>query len=81
SIDTPAVVIDTVKKAEDSQETIIRLYESHGSRGTARLRVGFPIKSARFCNLLEDKSAVARVDDGKIEVPFGPYQIITICVR
>ena len=54
AVDDPNLVLDTVKRAEDSDALVLRLYECHGARGTARLRVGVPFTAARRCNLLED---------------------------
>jgi alpha-mannosidase len=45
-VDNPAVVLDTVKKAEDSGDLIVRLYESHGAHQTATLAVSHPLKKA-----------------------------------
>src|SRR3954454_10878139 len=42
SVEDPNLVLDTVKRAEDSDALVVRLYEAHGARGTARLRVGVP---------------------------------------
>ena len=35
--DTPGLLIDTVKRAEDSDDLIVRLYEAHNQRGQATL--------------------------------------------
>ena len=43
SVDDPNLVLDTVKRAEDSDALVLRLYEAHGARGRARLRVGWPV--------------------------------------
>ena len=37
-VDDPALVLDSIKRAEDSDALILRLYEAHGGRGTARIR-------------------------------------------
>lgn len=70
---------------EDSDDIILRLYEAHGGRGTARVRLGFPFKSAKFCNLLEDNGPEATVEagaeDGVVSVAFTPFQIISLKVR
>ena len=58
--DAPGLVIDTVKRAEDGDDLIVRLYEAHGGRGVGRLRVGVPFAEAWFANLLEDRLARAR---------------------
>ena len=48
---TPNLVLDTVKRAEDSDALVLRLYEAHGARGTAALRVGCrsPRRSRATC--------------------------------
>jgi len=77
------LVLETIKKAEDSDAMVIRLYEAHGGRGTGRLRLdlGRPVRSAVFCNILEDELEPATVIDGEIEVPYGAYQIVSLIVR
>jgi len=42
SVDDANLVLDTVKRAEDSEALVLRLYEAHGGRGTARVKVGLP---------------------------------------
>ena len=54
SVDDPNLVLDTIKRAEDSDAIVLRLYEAHGARGDARVRLGAPFSSARRANLLED---------------------------
>jgi len=80
SIDDPNLVIETIKKAADTNELIVRLYECHGARGTARLWLQMPVTSARFTDLLEDGTAKATMEDGLIEVPYRPFQIITLAI-
>jgi alpha-mannosidase len=80
AVDDANVVLDTIKRAEDSSALVVRLYEAHGARGTARLRLGFPVREAVFANLLEDPGAPARVDGDEIEVPYRPYEVVTLLV-
>ena len=80
STDTPGLFVDTVKRAEDSDDLIVRLYEAHGGRGVARLRVGFPFTAASFTNLLEDRPALAEVDGAEIVIPFRPFEIVTVAL-
>ena len=42
-----ALMVDTVKPAEDGDGLIVRLYEAHGGRGVARLRVGVAVRARR----------------------------------
>ena len=78
--DAPGLLVDTVKRAEDGDELIVRLYEAHGGRGTARLRVGVPFGGAWFTNLLEDRLGAAEVDGDEVVVPFRPFEIVTVAL-
>jgi len=78
SVDDPNLVLDTVKRAEDSDALVLRLYEAHGARGTARLRLGVPFKSALSANVLEDDGDALQVEDGVIVLPYRPHQILTV---
>jgi len=78
SINDPNLVIDTIKKAEDSQAIIVRFYECHGARGTAKLKTSLPFTYATFCNLLEDDLGTASIINGELEIPYMPFQIISV---
>jgi alpha-mannosidase len=80
-LDDPNLVLDTVKRAEDSDALVLRCYEAHGARGVARLRPGLPFGEAVVCNLLEDAGAPLAVEDGEIVVPYRPHEIISLLVR
>jgi alpha-mannosidase len=75
------LIIDTIKKAEDSDALIVRLYECHGAHGTARLTFGFPVKSAKFTNILEIAGDDAAIVDGAVHIPYRPFQIITLALK
>ncbi len=78
----PAVIIDTVKPAEDGEGTIIRLYESHGSRGEVSLEFNTQITDISYVNLLEEKISDAdialNVSDKKVAFQIKPFQVITL---
>jgi alpha-mannosidase len=76
--DDPNLVLDTLKRSEDGAGLVLRLYEAHGARGTARVQVALPFLSASHCNILEDVLGPAKVTGGVIEVPYGPYKIISL---
>lgn len=78
TIDDNCVVIDTIKKAEREDAVVVRLYEAYGARGQANLKIDLPFSKAYFCNILEDNLSEAVIADGRIEVPYTPFQIITI---
>jgi alpha-mannosidase len=80
STDAPGVFIDTVKRAEDSDDLIVRLYEGHGGGGVARLRVGLPFAEAWLTNLLEDRVGQAEVDGDEVVIAFRPFEIVTLAL-
>jgi alpha-mannosidase len=81
AVGDPNLVLDTVKKAEDSEGLLLRLYEAHGARGVAELTPALPFKSAVCCNILEESGEELQVIDGKILIPYRPHQIISILLK
>ena len=72
------VVIETVKRAEDGDAWILRLYESHGRRhAAARLEFGLPLRQAAACNLLEEVTAPLDFSTDTMAFPLGPFEIRT----
>ncbi|MDX6597490.1 MAG: alpha-mannosidase, partial [Gaiellales bacterium] len=78
SVDDPNLVLDTIKRAEDSDALVLRLYEAHGARGRARLRVAAPYSSARRANVLEDDGEALEIDGDAVIVPYRPHEILTV---
>jgi alpha-mannosidase len=72
------LVLDTIKRAEDSDALVLRLYEPHGARGTARIRLARPVTEAHRANLLEEPGEELRIDHGETVVGFLPFEVITI---
>jgi alpha-mannosidase len=78
AVDDPNLVLDTIKRAEDSDALVFRLYEAHGARGTAHLSLAAPAARAFRANLLEDRADQLAVDGAVIAVPYGPHELLTI---
>ncbi|MCU0510030.1 MAG: glycosyl hydrolase-related protein [Anaerolineae bacterium] len=78
--DSLNVIIETVKRAEDGNGLIVRLYEGQRKRGVARLAMGFPVREARLTNLLEEDGEALRVEGNVVELALRPYQIATVRV-
>jgi len=82
-----SLIISSIKKAEDSNSVIIRLYESSGKRVSTWLKAEMfqpgsnsselPIKAA-LVNLLEEFQKPLSIRNGRIELRVKPYEIITI---
>jgi alpha-mannosidase len=80
SVDDPNLVLDTVKRGERDDGIVLRLYEAHGARGTARVRLAFAPARARRANALEDPLEDAIVEGNAIVLPYLPHQVLTVLV-
>lgn len=72
------VVIESVKKAEDGNGLIIRLYECHNSRGAAELICARTPSVAWLCNLEEQPEKELEIHEGMVLFDYKPFEIITI---
>jgi alpha-mannosidase len=70
-------VLDTIKKAEDRDSTIIRLHEMEGSSEQVIVQSAYAIKRWREVNLMEEEADHA-FHDTPIKLDFTPYEIKTI---
>jgi len=83
SVDTPAVILDTVKKAEKVPNAVVlRLYESFGGHSTAHININFKFSKVQLCNVLEDALADAvEVSGSTVKLSFKPFQILSVMVH
>jgi alpha-mannosidase len=79
--ETPSVMIDTVKKAEDADSLIVRVYEAHGGRVTTTLAFAIPVESAEEVNLLEEPVGPVDVMVDTLRFSLSPYQIRSFRVK
>jgi alpha-mannosidase len=81
SVDDPNVILDTVKLGERSDALVLRLYEAHGGRGTARVRLREEPNAARLANALEEPLDDVTIDGGELVLPYLPHQVLTVLVE
>jgi len=86
------IIIETIKRAEDGEGFIVRLYEPARRRGVASLRFGIPLRAAYSTNLLEENQAPLDVmqesvesdaetpplANSVVEFPIKPFEIVTL---
>ena len=81
-IDNPRIQVMALKKAEQSDEVILRMVEVDG-KPAAGVHVSFagPIAAAREVNGQEMPVGSATVSRGALETSFSPYQLRTFALR
>jgi alpha-mannosidase len=72
------VIIETVKKAEDDDAIIVRLYEAHGWRGRYTLRTTLPVVQAYETDLMENVERELNLRNGTVVLSFKPFEIKTV---
>ena len=79
-VDRDNLVIETIKKAEDSNAVVLRIYEcaNCGCRGT--LTFGFAVQRAAESDLLEQNPVPVPVSGNQVLLDFAPYEIKTLIV-
>jgi alpha-mannosidase len=81
SVSVPNIIIETIKRAEDGDGIIVRVYESQRKRGPVQIRFGRAVQAAWMTNLLEENASNLKVDQDSIQTYFRPYQIVTMRVK
>lgn len=74
SVDNDSIIIEAIKKAEDSDAIVIRLYESKGKEAKCSLKLSLDGYKAYNTNLCEDIEGEVKVN----KLNFGPFEIKTI---
>ena len=78
SVDLPNIVVETVKRAEDGNGIIARLYESQRRRGVLTLSAGFELAEAWHTNLLEENETPLEPSGNTVRLSVRPYEIVTL---
>jgi alpha-mannosidase len=79
--DNRNIIIETLKKAEDSNDLLVRMYECHNTRGVAELLCARIPQEAYLCDLEENELGELEIIDGAVQFPFKPFEIITIKLK
>jgi alpha-mannosidase len=78
SLSVENVVLSTIKKCEDDNTVIVRLYEDAGKDVTARMRFAVPLRAVEVTNIIEEEGKPARFKLDEVTVPIGHHSIETL---
>jgi len=80
-VDKTNVIIEAVKKAEKSNDIIVRLWEAFGGRGQVTLSSPLDVKKVVTVNMIEnetsDSKSLTWTKEGCV-LSFKPFEIITL---
>ena len=83
-VDGLAVGAGAVKRAEEGDGIIVRLYEPHGARGTMALRFAQPVRKVERINLLEEPATDGTPPevepDGVVRLAVRPFEVVSLRV-
>ena len=80
-IDAENVIIETVKKAEENDDIILRLYEAFGARTMTSLMLSLNVQAIWRTNLLEEPEAQLVCRENRVEIILKPFEILTLRVQ
>jgi len=78
AVDSPHVIIESVKWAESGEGFVVRLYDAAKLGHKVRLQFGLPVKSVAETNMLEENPKRVSVRRGGVELYMRPFEIKTL---
>ena len=81
SVDADHVIVDTVKKHEDSNAIIVRIYEAYGQRGPVKVTFGRKPKTVVECDLMEENDVPLRFKGATVSLDVVPYDLRSLKVE
>ena len=80
-VDKENVIIEVVKKAEDSDDLIVRMYECYNNRTNVTLEMFKEIESIKECNLMESDIRDIESYENKATFEIKPFEILSLKVK
>ena len=70
----------SIKKAEDGDQMIIRLYECHGEDAKAKVNINVSYEKVEMVNLIEDSIEGKELNKETMHLTFKPFEVHTLKV-
>ena len=80
-VDAENVVLETVKRAEKEDATILRFYECHNQRSQVTVTVDLPFTKVHECDLMEDNIGEVKSSKGQFSFEIKPFEIRTFKLK
>lgn len=75
------IVIETIKKAEKSDNIVVRMYESTDRTSNTTLKFGFNIEKAYITDMLENIISELKVENNCVDLCVKNFEITTVMVK
>jgi alpha-mannosidase len=72
------LALGALKRAEEGDAVILRVYEPHGKRGHATLRFAFDVERIQRVNLLEEPEGTVETERGEVRLDVRPFEVLTL---
>ncbi|HZU03731.1 MAG TPA: glycosyl hydrolase-related protein, partial [Ktedonobacteraceae bacterium] len=80
-VDAENVIIETVKKAEEGDDIILRLYEASGASVRTTLSINARVETVWKTNLMEEVEEKLSGEGSSVELTLQPFEIVTLRVQ
>ncbi|WP_027629198.1 alpha-mannosidase [Ruminiclostridium cellobioparum] len=80
TVEAGNIIVESVKKCEDSDDLIIRMYECHGTGISTKVNFGFKTRDIRLVDLMEKETDQESLDSDTGILTFKPFEIQTLKV-
>ena len=77
SLSAPNVLVSTLKKAEDDDSVILRVYDIEGKDSEARLSLFVPVQTVEKVNLIEEGATALRQGKNGLSLKIGHHAVET----
>ncbi len=80
-VEDPNLIISAVKKAEDDQSVVVRIFDAMGKDTRSMLKTSYPFRSAQQTNLIEESLGEVEVSASGVTLDLGHHQIETLMLK
>ena len=81
SLDEPYIRLSAIKRSEDGERVIVRLFNTHTESVKTELGLADIFKCAALCDLAENEQSVLDVTDRKVTLDIGAKKIVTVALK
>jgi alpha-mannosidase len=78
SLSAPNVLVSTLKKAEDGDAVILRVFDIEGRDAEAALKLFVPLKGAEKVNIIEEEGTPLKAGKDGLSLKVGHHAVETV---